>query len=125
MTANKTCAVQILLVALPRLMCCSLVCSAKRYAALPAESTLTPTNLPGSDLDNSSDTDIKPACGPPNPSGTPNLCALPTTISAPKLVGSFISVNASKSVVAITTIPFSLHFCPNDSKLFIDPVLVG
>ena len=36
MIASKTCAVQILLVAFSRLMCCSRVCNAKRIAGRPA-----------------------------------------------------------------------------------------
>ena len=48
-TASRTCAVQMLLVAFSRRMCCSRVCKAKRYAGRPSASTLTPTNRPGSE----------------------------------------------------------------------------
>ena len=47
MTASSTCAVQMLLVAFSRRMCCSRVCSASRSAGRPAASTDTPTSRPG------------------------------------------------------------------------------
>ncbi len=47
MTARSTCAVQMLLVAFSRRMCCSRVCSERRYAGWPAASWLTPTRRPG------------------------------------------------------------------------------
>ena len=47
-TASSTCAVQMLLVAFSRRMCCSRVCNASRSAGRPAVSTDTPTNRPGS-----------------------------------------------------------------------------
>ena len=47
-TASSTCAVQMLLVAFSRRMCCSRVCSASRYAVRPSASTDTPTSRPGS-----------------------------------------------------------------------------
>src|SRR3546814_3110602 len=47
-TARRTWAVQMLEVALSRRMCCSRVCSARRYAGRPAASTETPTRRPGS-----------------------------------------------------------------------------
>ena len=111
--------------AFPRRICCSLVCRAKRNAARPVVSILTPINLPGSDLERSSLTAINPACGPPKPSGTPNLCALPTAISTPNDPGSSISVNANKSVAVITTNPFSLHLPTNSFNSLISPVLEG
>ncbi len=46
-TASSTCAVQTLLVALSRRMCCSRVCSAIRSAGSPVESFDTPINRPG------------------------------------------------------------------------------
>ena len=46
-TASSTWAVQMLEVALSRRMCCSRVCSARRYAGRPSASTLTPTSRPG------------------------------------------------------------------------------
>ena len=48
-TASSTCAVQMLLVAFSRLMCCSRVCSASRSATCPASSLDTPTRRPGSE----------------------------------------------------------------------------
>jgi hypothetical protein len=53
--AGCACAVQMLLVAFSRRMCCSLVCSERRRAGRPALSTETPTRRPGSEhrpLDN-------------------------------------------------------------------------
>ena len=47
-TASSTCAVQMLLVAFSRRMCCSRVCNANRYAGSPAASRDTPTSRPGS-----------------------------------------------------------------------------
>ena len=70
--ANKACAVQILLVALSLLMCCSLVCKDNLYALLPCLSTYTPTILPGIDLLYSSLVAKNAACGPPYPIGIPN-----------------------------------------------------
>ena len=46
-TASSTWAVQMLEVALSRRMCCSRVCSARRYAGRPSASTETPTRRPG------------------------------------------------------------------------------
>ena len=114
-----------MLVALPRRICCSLVCKAKRKAARPVESMLTPINLPGKDLDKSSLTAINPACGPPKPSGTPNLCALPTAISTPKDPGSSIKVNANKSVVVTTTNPLTLDLATKSFISLICPELDG
>ena len=47
MFASNTCAVHILLLAFSRLICCSRVCSAIRYARLPLASTDTPIIRPG------------------------------------------------------------------------------
>ena len=65
MTASSTCAVQMFDVAFSRRMCCSRVCSASRYAALPFASTVTPTKRPGIERLNSSRVAKNPACGPP------------------------------------------------------------
>src|SRR5438046_1232161 len=46
-TARSTCAVQMLLVAFSRRMCCSPVCSAMRSAGRPAASGDTPMMRPG------------------------------------------------------------------------------
>ena len=46
-TANSTCAVHMLEVARPLLMCCSLVCKAMRKARSPFMSLVTPIILPG------------------------------------------------------------------------------
>lgn len=48
-------------------------------------------------------------CGPPKPSGTPNLCAFPNAISAPISFGVFNKHSASKSV-AQTAIVFKILF---------------
>jgi hypothetical protein len=47
-TASSTCAVQMFDVAFSRRMCCSRVCSARRYARPPSASTVTPTSRPAS-----------------------------------------------------------------------------
>ncbi len=47
-TASSTCDVQMFDVAFSRRMCCSRVCSARRYAGWPAASCETPTRRPGS-----------------------------------------------------------------------------
>src|SRR5947207_1494371 len=47
MTARRTWAVQMLLVALSRRICCSRVCKARRYARRPSASYETPTRRPG------------------------------------------------------------------------------
>jgi hypothetical protein len=65
MFASRACAVQMLLVALSRLMCCSRVCMAMRSAGLPSESMLTPMMRPGSRRLYSSWQDRKAAWGPP------------------------------------------------------------
>ncbi|CAB4770598.1 unannotated protein [freshwater metagenome] len=51
---------------------------------------------------------MKPACGPPKPTGTPNLCALPTAISAPSSPGDLNIVSASKSQSTIASAPLLL-----------------
>ena len=92
---------QIFEVALSRRICCSLVCNANLKAGLPWVSIDCPTSRPGSDLSNPLFTAINPACGPPKPTGTPNLCAEPTAISAPYSPGDLKSVNASRSQLTI------------------------
>ena len=52
-------------------------------------------------------TDMKPACGPPKPKGTPSRCAEPTTTSAPSSPGGVRSVSASRSVVTMARAPRS------------------
>ena len=61
---DKACAVQILLVALSRRICCSLVCNAMRRAVLPYRS-LDTMMRPGIDRLNPSVHAKKAACGPP------------------------------------------------------------
>ena len=100
--ASRACAVQILEVAFSRLMCCSRVCKAIRRALLPWASMLTPINLPGIPRLKSSRVAKKAACGPPNPMGTPSLCAEPTATSAPNSPGGVNKDNASKSVAMMT-----------------------
>ena len=66
MTASSTCAVQMLLVALSRRMCCSRVCSAMRRAGLPSASFETPMMRPGQvALVARRVVAKKAACGPP------------------------------------------------------------
>ena len=48
--------------------------------------------------------DMKAACGPPNPMGTPKRCAEPMAMSAPIAPGSLTMHRASRSV-AITDTP--------------------
>src|SRR3546814_2428889 len=74
MTASRTCAVQMFDVAFSRRICCSRVCSAKRRAGAPWLSLDTPTRRPGMVRLNASLQAMKPACGPPKPSGTPKRC---------------------------------------------------
>ena len=69
----ESCAVQMLLVALSRRICCSLVWSAIRSPGLPAASLDTPIILPGILRLYCSLVAKKAACGPPYPIGTPNL----------------------------------------------------
>jgi hypothetical protein len=74
-TASSTCAVQMLLVAFSRRMCCSRVCSAMRSAGLPLRVRDTPMMRPGMLRLNSSRVAKNAACGPPKPIGTPKRCA--------------------------------------------------
>ena len=54
--------------------------------------------LPGIERDSLLEHAKNAAWGPPYPSGTPNRCVLPTTISAPNSAGDCKQVNAIKSV---------------------------
>ena len=107
MIASSACAVQIFEVAFSRRICCSRVCSARRYAGLPSASIDWPTSLPGIERLYLSRTAKKPACGPPKPIGTPKRCELPTTTSAPNSAGDLSKVSASKSLAIITNAPLS------------------
>ena len=64
-TASSTCAVQTLLVALSRRMCCSRVCSAMRSAGRPSRSRETPMIRPGRSRLYASLVAKKAAWGPP------------------------------------------------------------
>ena len=64
-TASSTCAVQMLLVAFSRRMCCSRVCSAMRSAGRPVASFETPMMRPGMWRLYSSFVAKNAACGPP------------------------------------------------------------
>jgi hypothetical protein len=86
-TASSTWAVQMLLVAFSRRMCCSRVCRARRVAGRPAASTETPTRRPGRDRLQPLGRAMKPAWGPPKPMGTPKRWVEPTTTSAPSSPG--------------------------------------
>ncbi|CAB4845371.1 unannotated protein [freshwater metagenome] len=96
---------QILLVAFSRRMCCSRVCKERRIAGVPASSTLTPTRRPGIERSKPARTPMNPACGPPNPIGTPKRWAEPTTTSAPSEPGDLRRVSASKSAATIAIPP--------------------
>uniref|UniRef100_A0A2M4CF51 Putative secreted protein n=1 Tax=Anopheles marajoara TaxID=58244 RepID=A0A2M4CF51_9DIPT len=63
--ASRACAVQMLLVALSRRMCCSRVCSANRYASSPSMSRVTPIIRPGMRRVSFWRQAKKAACGPP------------------------------------------------------------
>ncbi len=89
---RSTCAVQMLLVAFSRRMCCSRVWSARRSAGRPPASTDTPTSRPGRLRLYASRVAMNPAWGPPKPSGTPKRWAEPTTTSAPHSPGGVSSV---------------------------------
>mmetsp|Transcript_17567 Transcript_17567/g.44706 ORF Transcript_17567/g.44706 Transcript_17567/m.44706 type:complete len:216 (+) Transcript_17567:2201-2848(+) len=65
MLASSACAVQMLLVALSRRMCCSRVCIAIRNAGLPCASRDTPMMRPGMLRLYSSRVAKNAACGPP------------------------------------------------------------
>ncbi len=104
-TASSTCAVQMLLVAFSRRMCCSRVCNASRYAGLPSASRDTPTRRPGSIRSNPERTARYPAWGPPKPIGTPNRWVVPAAMSAPASPGGRSSVNASRSAATHTSAP--------------------
>lgn len=104
-TASSTCAVQMLLVAFSRRMCCSRVCNANRNAASPATSRDTPTSRPGNIRSRPRRTARYPACGPPKPIGTPNRWVVPAAMSTPISPGARSSVNASKSAATVTNAP--------------------
>ncbi len=73
-----------------------------RKAGFPSASTLTPMILPGILLLKSSLAAKKAACGPPKPSGTPNLWLDPIATSAPNSPGGTNKVRASRSVAIAT-----------------------
>ena len=68
---------------------------------------------------------MNPACGPPNPIGTPKRCELPTAMSAPSSPGDLIKVNASKSVITPTSKPALCAFSITELKLVNRPLLPG
>ena len=70
-------------------------------------------------------TDMKPACGPPNPSGTPNLCALPTAMSAFSSPGDFNKVRLNRSQSIIDRAPQAVTLAIACDKSFISPVEFG
>ncbi|CAB4978453.1 unannotated protein [freshwater metagenome] len=57
--------------------------------------------------------------------GTPNLCALPTAISAPISPGDLRSVNANKSQSIMASAPADLILLMAESKFLISPVEFG
>ena len=118
MFARSAWAVQTLLVALSRRMCCSRVCRAMRRADLPAASRETPMIRPGIILTRASRTAMNAACGPPLPRGTPKRCAEPIAMSAPKAPGEAIKTSASGSQPTVTTAPrdFSVSMTPLRSR---------
>ena len=86
-------------------ICCSRVWSAIRSALFPLLSTETPIIRPGIFRLKSSFAATNAACGPPKPIGTPNLCELPTAISAPISPGVGIRARAIKSVATAIRAP--------------------
>ena len=124
-TASNTWAVQILLVAFSRRMCCSRVPSAMRNAIFPRVSRDTPISRPGMRRLNSSRVVMKAACGPPKPNGTPNRCELPTTTSAPHSPGGASSVSASRSVAAISSASAAWARSATSRQSTIAPSVVG
>ena len=88
-------------------MCCSRVCSASRNALFPWASTETPTIRPGMDRLFSCFVAMYAACGPPNPSGTPNRWALPITTSAPNSPGATRTHRDKRSAATATSRPAS------------------
>ena len=69
--AQRASAVHILEVAFSRLICCSRVCKASRYAGRSYLSLLKPIIRPGMSRLYSSLVAMYPAVGPPNPIGKP------------------------------------------------------
>ena len=70
-------------------------------------------------------TAMKPACGPPNPIGTPKRWAEPTAISAPHSPGALIRVSARRSVAAITSASFECARVASSLKSLMAPVVSG
>ncbi len=124
-TASRTCAVQMFDVAFSRRMCCSRVCSVRRYAGLPCESTDTPTSRPGIERLNASLQLMKAACGPPNPNGTPNRWELPMTMSAPHAPGAWSRVSASRSAATQNSAPSACACSASGRMSWIRPVVDG
>ena len=122
-TANKTCAVQILEVALSLFMCCSLVWRAILNALFPFLSLETPIILPGMDLLYSFFVAKYPACGPPYPKGIPNLCEVPTTTSQLKSDGFSRIQSESKSAATINFMLWLFNISEMVFKLCIFPYL--
>ena len=113
-------------VALSRRMCCSRVCSARRYAGVPSASLDTPTRRPGILRCRESTQAMKPACGPPKNSGTPKRWAEPTAMSAPREPGEVTSTWASRSAATVTSAPasFAAEIRPLRSRIRpVDPGL--
>ena len=124
-TASSTCAVQILLVAFSRLICCSRVCSDNLSAGLPDESRETPTKRPGILRLYSSFVAKNAACGPPKPIGTPKRCVEPTTISAPILPGGVSKQSANRSDATHTIAPAACALAHNPERSTTFPSVSG
>mmetsp|Transcript_54650 Transcript_54650/g.102318 ORF Transcript_54650/g.102318 Transcript_54650/m.102318 type:complete len:214 (-) Transcript_54650:527-1168(-) len=125
MFASNAWAVQMLLVALSRRMCCSRVCIAMRRAGCPRLSMVTPMMRPGMRRAYLSEVAMKAACGPPKPMGTPKRCADPTAMSAPHSPGGASCVSAIRSVAATTRAPASLALVTTLPNPFTAPVVSG
>ncbi len=65
------------------------------------------------------------ACGPPNPSGTPKRCELPSTASAPISPGGLTSASASRSVATATSTPAACARAMNGSRSSTSPASSG
>ncbi len=97
--------VQMFEVAFSRRICCSRVDSVSTKPRLPFTSLVSPTSRPGICRRNFSLHAITPQYGPPNPTGTPKLCASSDTMSASR--GGFTTPSETASAIeTISRAPF-------------------
>ena len=81
-----------------------------RKAVFPLRSMEAPISRPGMLRMFLSRAAKKAACGPPNPIGTPNLCELPMTTSAPNSPGGLSKTRLIGSDATVTMAPNLCHF---------------